>query len=88
MGSLGMENGLWKKDKSISHLGHCLEFLKKKNQEYKPDLGSSFKDGAELKSSSSSRLKLAIKPAIKEWSKKDKNTFTALARELQPSFHT
>ena len=83
-----MENGLWKKDKSISHLGHCLEFLKKKNQEYRPDLGSSLIDGTGLKSSSSSRLKLAIKPSIKEWSKKDRNTFTVLARELQPSLHS
>lgn len=35
-------------EKSISHLGHCLEFLKKGNQGYTPDLGSSLKDGTGL----------------------------------------
>lgn len=48
MGKLGKEKGQLKKDKSISHLDHCLEFLKKWNQEYRPDLGSFLKDGTGL----------------------------------------
>lgn len=89
MGKLGKEKAQLKKDKSISHLDHCLEFLKKWNQEYRPDLGSFLKDGTGLILKFILKIKIrdnrpcvAVNPAVKEWSKKDKNTFIALAQKL------
>ena len=39
MGSLVMEEEV-KEKKNVSYLRHCLEFLKKVNQIYSPDLNS------------------------------------------------